>query len=294
MAYLATTLPEPVPTIVPNPRVGDLRADPRADTLPDSYLPPPATTVHRDAAYGDDPAQRVDLHLPERPGAPVIAYLHAGGWTSGGPGDVPDIILRFLERGFAVASVGYRLAPEHPFPAPVDDVRTALRWLADGPGAEGTIDTDRLVLAGASAGAHLASFVAATDGLAGITLAGLVALVGPSDLTTFVTQDSPWARPLTEAFLGCSPCSTEALLDSSPTTHLHDGAPPAYFAYGALDDLVDPRTQGERIANAWAEATAGETFLDLVDTRGHNLDVTSINQRALEGFVESVVYGGLG
>ena len=218
------------PTVVANPRGGDLRSDPAADTLPVSYSPSAAAIVRRGVAYGEDPAQRIDLHLPEQPGAPVIVYLHAGGWIAGGPHEVPDVILRFIERGYAVASVGYRLAPEHPFPAPVDDVRNALRFLVDALGADGAIDTDRLVLAGASAGAHLATLVAATDGATSATIDALVAMVGPSDLTTFVDQDHPWARSLTEAFLGCSPCGPEILLAASPTTHLHDQLPPAYLS----------------------------------------------------------------
>lgn len=113
-----TTIARPGPTIVANPRAGDLRVDPAADTLPVSYHPAPAVAVRREVAYGEDPAQRVDLHLPEEQNAPVVVYLHAGGWVAGAPSDVPDIILRFLERGYAVASVGYRLAPRHRFPAP--------------------------------------------------------------------------------------------------------------------------------------------------------------------------------
>jgi acetyl esterase len=97
-----------------------------------------------------------------RPGGagplPVVAYLHGGGWVTG---DLPtyDAPLRALanESGAIVAGVEYRRAPEHRFPAALDDSLAAIRWLA---GRDGDLDGSRLAVAGDSAGGNLAAVAA--------------------------------------------------------------------------------------------------------------------------------------
>lgn len=87
---------------------------------------------------------------------PVIVYLHGGGWTLGSL-DSHHRLMRCLAReaGAALLAVDYRLAPEHPFPAPLEDALAAVRWLrARAPGHG--INPDRMVLAGDSSGANLA------------------------------------------------------------------------------------------------------------------------------------------
>jgi acetyl esterase len=94
------------------------------------------------------------LYRP-RVGAPVALYVHGGGWVMHDL-ETHDVFCRYLAHttGWALLSVGYRLAPEHPFPAPLDDVQTAARWLR----AEGRaqrVDTDWVPAIGDSAGANL-------------------------------------------------------------------------------------------------------------------------------------------
>lgn len=99
----------------------------------------------------------VRLYDP-RPGgeAGLLVYCHGGGWVIGDL-DLEDAGLRriALRSGARILSVDYRLAPEHPFPAPLEDVEAVLRWAAAGP-AELAIDRRRIALGGASAGANLA------------------------------------------------------------------------------------------------------------------------------------------
>ncbi|MFV0257639.1 MAG: alpha/beta hydrolase [Acidimicrobiales bacterium] len=121
-----------------------------------------------------------DLIVPGRPAVParlyrvadevgVVVFLHGGGWVLGDL-DLSDAMCRDLALGCgaAVLSVDYRLAPEHPFPAALDDVMTVLRWLEASPGLGGP-----RVLAGVSAGGNLAAAAAlmARDG-PGTELAG--------------------------------------------------------------------------------------------------------------------------
>jgi acetyl esterase len=99
-----------------------------------------------------------------RPGGdgplPVVAYAHGGGWAVGGL-DAFGPVCRALANaaGAIVASIDYRLAPEHPFPAGLDDVRAAVRWLAAN-ARELDGDPDRMAVAGDSAGANLATVTA--------------------------------------------------------------------------------------------------------------------------------------
>ena len=93
-------------------------------------------------------------------GAPLLVFLHGGGWMFGDL-DSHDAACRHLvaEAGCAVAAVGYRLAPEHPFPAGLDDCHAAAGWLLDNAQALG-FDATRVAIGGESAGANLAAVLA--------------------------------------------------------------------------------------------------------------------------------------
>jgi acetyl esterase len=95
-----------------------------------------------------------------RPDVPVLVYLHGGGWTMGSLETHDRLCRRVADRsGCAVLSVGYRLAPEHPFPAALQDAETVLGWIR-AQGASLGIDASRLAIGGDSAGGQLATVVA--------------------------------------------------------------------------------------------------------------------------------------
>ena len=91
---------------------------------------------------------------------PVLVYFHGGGWVVGSV-DTHDSVCRHLANAAecAVVSVGYRLAPEHPFPAATEDAVAAVEWVADNDEEIG-VDSDRLAVGGDSAGGNLAAVAA--------------------------------------------------------------------------------------------------------------------------------------
>jgi acetyl esterase/lipase len=104
----------------------------------------------------------LDLYVPARPirrPAPVIVFLHGGGWSGGTRTTGPDFRRYFAQDGFAMAAIEYRLTPSITFPANVEDVRTAVRWLKANAGAL-ALEPERICLWGTSAGGHLAAVAA--------------------------------------------------------------------------------------------------------------------------------------
>jgi len=111
-----------------------------------------------DLAYGPDYWQKVDLYLPRDGGAgwPVVVFLHGGGWTHGYKEWLGFMAPPITAWPAVFVSVSYRLAPEHRYPAQLDDTLSALAWVQQNIGNHGG-DPDRLVIGGHSAGGHLAA-----------------------------------------------------------------------------------------------------------------------------------------
>ena len=138
----------------------------------------PAVPIVRDVvatAPGADGGEGVPCRLYDprnEHGAPVVVFLHGGGWSTGGL-DTHDGVCRRLadQSGCAVLSVEYRLAPEHPYPAAITDVELVVAWLRDGGSVDHGIDPSRLAVAGDSAGGHLAALTARRARDAGTPLA---------------------------------------------------------------------------------------------------------------------------
>ncbi|UPV75585.1 alpha/beta hydrolase [Halorussus limi] len=115
----------------------------------------------QDASAGEIPI-RVYRHeeIANSDRAPVLVYYHGGGWVLGTLDSIDGVCRRLARRGeCVVVSVDYRLAPEHPFPAAVEDADAALRWVADRAESFGG-DPERLAVGGTSAGGNLAAVTA--------------------------------------------------------------------------------------------------------------------------------------
>jgi acetyl esterase/lipase len=250
---------------------------PDTDPLPDPVaLDGGLGQVRRAVTYAAPPGFRpleLDLHTPTGDPAPLIVFVHGGGWRVGTRAVfnpiwrdwAPDPFHRLVAAGFAVASVDYRLSGEATFPAQLHDVTAALRFLhrrADELG----VDARRVVAWGESAGGHLAALLGLTAGrpeLADLVgepappVAGVVDWYGPADLETLPAQARPDAIARADA-----PDSRESLLigaplleardlarRASPVTYVHGAAPPFHLAHGA-DDRFVPAGQSRELADA--------------------------------------------
>jgi acetyl esterase/lipase len=241
---------------------------------------------------------RMDLYYPagEAHAAPAIVYLHAGAWFlgdrsgAGGAVGVDEV----LSRGYVVASIDYRLAPAHRFPAQIEDARCAVRHLRANAATYG-IDPDRIAAWGASAGGHLAallgvapdepSFGGGDDDVSGAVQA-VVMLSAPSDLETpdFVTIADRAAR---EVFGAAGPGPSDVLRRASPATYVSGDDPPFLIIHGA-DDAIVPADQSRAFARRLSEAGVDATLVVLEDT-GHSLRSSDGGPGAdLDGIAEMI------
>ncbi len=215
-----------------------------------------AGTFEPDLAYGDHPLQKLDLYLPESPvKAPVMVYLHGGGWAKGDKKAVRLKPAFFNEKGWIFASVNYRLLPEGKHPANVNDVALAIAKVHNEIAAKGG-DPDRLFVMGHSAGAHLACLVATNSkpleeaGKSLKILKGVISLDTNVYNLPVVVRDA--SAGLYTAVFGTD---AEILKDASPQLHVEPdkSIPPFLICYsrgmGAQPQAMRPIT-----ANAFKEA----------------------------------------
>jgi acetyl esterase/lipase len=175
--------------------------------------------------------------------APCVLVVHGGGWDGGARSQLADLNAFLAAEGYAVASLEYRLAPKHLYPAPVEDVADAIAFLRARAGELG-VDASRLALVGRSAGGQIALQAAYTLKDPGIK--GVVAFYAPADMvfgyslpTNPLIMDS---RLLMKQYLGGGyedhPGNYVA---SSPVEHLDKSSPPTLLLHGRPDVLVSYR-----------------------------------------------------
>jgi acetyl esterase/lipase len=202
-------------------------------------------------AGGFDGAPDVAVRVYRPSGAvgalPVLIWMHAGGYVLGDL-ELDDFMLRHLVKvvGCAVVSVDYRLAPEHPFPAALDDCYSVLDWVGAG-GAGSGIDTARIAVGGASAGAGLATALALLARDRSLEAISFQLLIYPAindSNTEQVGQGVPenlfWSRENTlrswQAYLDGREGSTDVSAYAAPIRAADlSRLPPAYVAIGTLD-----------------------------------------------------------
>jgi acetyl esterase/lipase len=205
----------------------------------------------------------LDLRTPEAAGAPLVVFLHGGGWLRGSrkvftPGITEaQSFDRIVAAGFAVASCEYRLSGEARFPAQLDDVDAAIEWLQRHASAHG-VDASRLVLWGVSAGATLA----ALTGLRRADVRGVIDWFGPADLFAMAGHDTgePPDETREARWLGAvATAAPDLARAASPVLQVHRGASPFHIAHGTADQHV-PIAQSEAFAEALRAAGVDVEF----------------------------------
>lgn len=270
----------------------------RSDPPPVSPVPPePDALQLLDVGYGPDPAQRLDIHLPEEPNGLAVLWLHGGGWTAGDRSGTAPVADELVAAGAVVFSADYRLTPEHAFPAQIHDVKRAIRWIKS---QRSNVSDRRLVVAGASAGGHLAALAATSAGALEPTdlppelaahdssVDGAVSFSGPMDLTRFWQTNHVWAKGLSDGFLGCDSavCDRARMLEASPIHWVDPDDPPLYLAAGTADTLVTAVDNADRMWHTvQAQGDPTRCWYDRVDGGTHNLWDT-LDPTGLERFLD--------
>ena len=208
-----------------------------------------ATATELDVVYRtvDGEEVRADVYLPAGSSTdrPAVLLLHGGGWEGGDKSELEWAGAALADLGYVAVSANYRLAPEHPFPAAVDDVRAAVRWLRAPEQQERYgIDPKLIGAAGSSAGGHLVGMLAAMGHGRrdrGSRIAVGVSWSGPMDLRKPAADvDHGRASPTGNGvpiLLGCTrrDCPAERALRASPVHYVDPTDAPIFMAEAETD-----------------------------------------------------------
>ncbi len=250
-------------------------------------LPAPREITYKSTATGD---LQLSLHLPAvaaRGPRALVVWVHGGSWSRGSKDDLPSsnphLYSALLQQGYAIASVGYRLSGEARFPAPVQDINDAVNFLHDH-GREYGVDGSAVVMAGRSAGGHLASLVGLINGHGTPSFAkpalykvkGIVSFFGPADLLISEGKHSMsperLARSPTARMLGDVPADNPALArQASPITYVGRQSAPTLLLHGRKDVQV-PLAHSIALQQA-LKAQGVETDLRIEDDAAHSAKV---------------------
>ncbi|MDP7477851.1 MAG: alpha/beta hydrolase [Vicinamibacterales bacterium] len=213
---------------------------------------------------------RLDLYRPatqrdddSRP-LPVVVVIHGGSWQNGSRKDFPALNRYLASRGYLVAAVSYRLAPQFRYPAARDDVAAAIVFLKGNAGRLG-LDARRLALLGPSAGGQLALIAAYT--LRDPAIKGVVSYYGPVALRWGYANPAKRSiidsSGVLDAYLGGSPDVFGAQYDAaSPLSHVGHRTPPTLLINGLRDELVSP-FHGEFLSDRLMRSKVPHLYLRL-------------------------------
>lgn len=266
--------------------------------------------LSRNVPYGPLPRHRLDVwRLSTTPkNAPVIYYVHGGAWTFGDKREQGRPMLHeFVRRGWVVVAINYRLAPRNMWPAQIEDATRALGWIKKNIATYGG-DPDRVVVAGGSAGGHLASLLAlSTDDpqwrpkemldVEDWSLRGALSFYGVLEMTG---DEAQWRgmgkgllRLLERRVVQVPFAGHEDLFRAlSPFDRIEYDSPPFLVVQGVNDTLVEVNVARSFVEKFRSIAFAPIYYIELPFTQ-HSFDLTasprtSATTRAAVAFAESV------
>lgn len=235
----------------------------------------------------DDVALLMDVYFPDEheDEAPAILFMHAGAWALGDRTTIGGSVefAELLGRGYVLASIDYRLAPDDKFPAQIQDAKCAVRHLRAEADRYG-IDADRIGAWGASSGGHLAALLGVLsagefEGAEGhdesSRVQAVVDMFGPADLTApdYVASADDLSRRVFDAE---GPDAMEKLVRASPVTYVTEDDPPFLIIHGEEDEVV-PLSQSRALASQ-LESAGVPVSLIVVKNAEHGLASTGALQ----------------
>jgi acetyl esterase/lipase len=235
----------------------------------------------------------LDLYLPDHApsSVPLVVWVHGGAWRTGSKADSP--VARLVGRGYAAASVGYRLSQEATFPAQIHDCKAAVRWLRARARRYG-LNPERVGAWGASAGGHLVALLGTSEriealegeeGVLGYSSAvqAVCDFFGPTDflhmddLRGENPHDAP-DSPESQLLGGPIREHPDRVAFANPITYVRAGVPPFLIVHGDQDRTVLPN-QSEMLHRALLEV-GGEVTYHVVHGAGHGFGSAPAAQRA--------------
>jgi acetyl esterase/lipase len=255
-----------------------------ADDPPPADALPKGVTVSRDLAYvaNGHARQKLDLYLPEKKAEaplPVILWIHGGAWRQDDKAPTPAV--PFATRGYALASINYRLSFDAKFPAQIHDCKAAIRWLRAN-ARKYNLDSAHIGVWGHSSGGHLVSLLGTSGDVKELEgsegnldqssrVQAVVDFSGPADLLrTDPSGTKPKDNDGYRAFIGGPLLDLQDIAKAaSPLTYVSSNSPPFLIVHGTTDKTVLPR-QGEWFVTALKHAGVDAT-LEYVAGAGHDM-----------------------
>ena len=262
--------------------------------------PVPDTVIWETGIEYSNPADehlQLNLARPKTGNGPFPAVLciHGGGFRAGKRDSYDALCLKLAERGFVAATITYRLAPKHQFPAAVHDTKAAVRWLRAN-AAKYHIDAAKIGVTGGSAGGHLAQFLGVTanvpqfEGTGGnaeqsSAVACVVNVYGPSDFTKSYGKSVDAHEVLPLWFGGNLETKRDLHIQGSPLYWVTPNAAPTLCIHGTEDKYV-AHEQAVWLVDK-LKASAVEAELLTLDGAGHGFkgpDAEQAEKALLEYF----------
>jgi len=236
---------------------------------------------------------RLDLYLPEKEEGqlPLVVWIHGGAWWAGSKQGCPAVYL--TTKGYAVASINYRLSQHAIFPAQIEDCKAAIRWLRAN-ATKYQLDGDHIGVWGASAGGHLVAMLGTTGNVKELEGKGgnldqfsrvqcVVDWFGPAALPMGGSHDDP-GSPESRLIGGPVLENKEKARKASPLTYVSKDSAPFLIMHGDQDNVVPPG-QSDVLAEALKKAGV-EVTLVVVKGNGHGGPGfnSPVNRKLIEDF----------
>lgn len=236
-------------------------------------------SFEKDKTYGKtgDVELKLDLAKPSGDGPyPCLVFIHGGGWSAGSKNSYDSAIQEFAKKGYVVATVEYRFAPRFKFPAQVEDVKCAVRYLR-AHAKDLHINPEKFGALGDSAGGHLSLMLGlmnTEDGLEGdggcpeqsSKVQCVVNYYGPGDFL-HPGEYPEIARGIIGNFLGTTDKDSPIVKKASPAAYIDKNDPPVLTFHGTKDPLV-PLEQSKNLHEALKKAGVQEK-LEIMEGMGH-------------------------